>query len=81
MGVVRCGVVLAAVAILRADVLEGWFMQHRGFASQSILTLTSHLRFSIEEDMARSDGRPFLIYPEGCVTTGVSAVMQYQQVN
>jgi len=37
------------------------------------------VRISIEEDMARSDGRPFLIYPEGCVTTGVSAVMQYQK--
>lgn len=35
---------------------------------------------NIEEDMARGDGRPFLIYPEGCVTTGVSAVMQYQKV-
>jgi len=29
--------------------------------------------------MARDDARPFLIYPEGCVTTGVCAVMQYQK--
>ena len=37
------------------------------------------VRFAIEEDMSRNDARPFLIYPEGCVTTGVSAVMQYQK--
>ncbi|GMH79771.1 hypothetical protein TL16_g08269 [Triparma laevis f. inornata] len=37
------------------------------------------VRTSIEEDMARSDARPFLIYPEGCVTSGHSSVMQYQQ--
>jgi hypothetical protein len=37
------------------------------------------VRIAIEEDMARDDGRPFLIYPEGCVTTGVCAVMQYQK--
>lgn len=34
------------------------------------------VRVAIEEDMARDDCRPFLIYPEGCVTTGVCAVMQ-----
>ena len=37
------------------------------------------VKFAIEEDMARDDARPFLIYPEGCVTTGVCAVMQYQR--
>jgi hypothetical protein len=39
------------------------------------------VRIAIEEDMARDDARPFLIYPEGCVTTGVSAVMQYVRAN
>jgi len=37
------------------------------------------VRIAIEEDMARVDARPFLIYPEGCVTNGYNAVMQYQK--
>jgi hypothetical protein len=37
------------------------------------------VRLAIDEDMARDDARPFLLYPEGCVTTGVAAVMQYQK--